>query len=122
MIKLLGKVIGHSFGLFTMVLTVTIGGFITAATHGSFIWLYVLTGIYTGGYALLPLTVALNKLLEGNTIRREIKKEMNTGEWQKDFRYEMSKKTQKKLDKIAIKKAKRTENVTVQEMQEDTHI
>ncbi len=127
MFKLLGQALAHSFGLVAMVLVGTIGGTITSLTGGSFLWLWILTGIYTGGYALLPIAAVINKLVEGSTIRKEIKKEMNTREWAKEFNYEISKKTQKKLDKLVVKKAKKqeaekVEDVTVQEMQEISHI
>ncbi len=122
MLKLIGKALAHSFGLVAMVLVATIGGTITYATHGNFLWLLILTGIYTGGYALLPLAAVVNKLAEGAAIRKEIKKEMNTSEWAKDFKYEMSKKAQKKIDKINIKKAKKgAQNAPVAVIKENKH-
>lgn len=120
MFKLLGQALAHSFGLVAIVLISTIGGTITSMTNGDFIWLYVLIGLYSGGYALLPIATVINKLIEGRTVRKQIKVEMASREWAKNFNYEISKKAQKQVDKEIVKYAK-SQNKKVEVKEDEPH-
>lgn len=103
MFKLLGHALGHSFGLVVMVLANTL-----AVTLGGPVgFLHIVNILYTTGYLLVPFGYLFNVLSEGRTKRKQLKVNMNSPEFLKEFEYKASLKTQKKLDKLAIKEAKR---------------
>lgn len=108
MFKFLGHALGHSFGLVVIVLVNALGAAgMELSGANNYTWMVVIDLLYTGGYACLPLALAINKLLEGRTIRKQIKVEMSTHEWAKNFNYEIGKKAQKQIDKINIKNVKK---------------
>lgn len=102
MFKLLGHALGHSFGLVVIVVANTVA--LSFGTGEAMFWVDI---VYTGGYTLVPLMYLFNVIAEGRVKRKQIKMNMNSEEYLKEFHYNTSKKTQKKLDKIAIKNAKR---------------
>lgn len=81
MIKLLGKVLGHSFGLVAIVMfTVLYATIGNIAETEDYTLLYVIDGVYVGGYALLPILEMINKSLESRVVRKEKRKIINSPE------------------------------------------
>lgn len=105
MFKLIGQTLGHSFGLLVIVVANTIA--FSFGTGEALFWVDI---VYTMGYTLVPLMYLFNVIAEGRMKRKMIKINTSSDDYMKDFKYEMSKKTQKKLDKIAIKKAKKSKD------------
>lgn len=94
MLKLIGQLVGHSFGVMIMVLAVTFGA------------PPVVPSIYLGGYTLLPFIHILNISLDSRSKRKIRKKIMLEKDFLSDFEYKQGKKVTKKLDKLVLKEQK----------------